>query len=69
MNLLFPVQGIGGNEDRGLANAPLAVSLIEALDTLYIANMTTEFERAREWVAQNLTFGNVVRHRYWSCCL
>ena len=60
LNTLFPVQGIGSNEQPGLGGEPLALSLVEALDTLYIANMTEEFNRGRAWVAQNLTFSNLV---------
>eukprot|EP00117_Sycon_ciliatum_P022556 scpid27618/ scgid19425/ Mannosyl-oligosaccharide 1,2-alpha-mannosidase IA; Man(9)-alpha-mannosidase; Mannosidase alpha class 1A member 1; Processing alpha-1,2-mannosidase IA len=58
MNHLDSVQGRGDNEDTSLANIPLGLSLVEALDTLYIANMTEEFRKGRAWVANNLSFAN-----------
>lgn len=60
MNHLDSVQGRGENEDASLANASLGLSLVEALDTLYIANMTAEFNGGRSWIASNLSFANVV---------
>ncbi|OQR86862.1 hypothetical protein THRCLA_10509 [Thraustotheca clavata] len=34
----------------------LSVSLVDALDTLYIMDMKDEFDKARDWVAYNLDF-------------
>ncbi|KAF0689154.1 Aste57867_19426 [Aphanomyces stellatus] len=34
----------------------LGVTLVDALDTLYIMGMTVEFQRARDWVASDLDF-------------
>jgi Glycosyl hydrolase family 47 len=36
---------------------------VDALDTLYIMGMKDEFDKAREWVANNLDMSTMVRIR------
>ena len=37
------------------------MSLVDSLDTLYIMGMKEEFEKAKEWVTNNLDMGSMVR--------
>ncbi|KAF0689152.1 Aste57867_19424 [Aphanomyces stellatus] len=40
----------------------LGVTLVDALDTLYIMDMKDEFQRARDWVAHELDFTHLGKH-------
>ena len=39
----------------------MGATIIDALDTLYIMGMKDEYNKARDWVAENLDFGKMVR--------
>ena len=41
---------------------PKFLSLVDSLDTLYIMGMKEEFEKAKEWVTNNLDMGSMVRN-------
>ncbi len=45
----------------------MGATVIDALDTLLIMNMTAEAARARDWVASNLNF-DVVKKKRRNCC-
>ena len=48
---LQPLSRGGKNSFGGLG-----ATIVDSLDTLWVLNMTTEFESAKQWVAQSLTF-------------
>ena len=62
--------GWGKNEVRPISlrghsasifgSASMGATIVDALDTLYIMDMKEEYEKAREWVAENLDFGKMV---------
>jgi hypothetical protein len=39
----------------------LGMTMLDALDTLWIMDMKTEFKEARDWLAENLDFEKVKR--------
>lgn len=39
-------------------------TLVDAMDTLYILGLHSEFEQGRNWIAANLTFDNVASIYY-----
>lgn len=40
-------------------NTKLGATIVDALDTLYIMNLTDEYKRARDWIVNNLSFRNL----------
>ena len=38
----------------------LGATIVDSLDTLYIMGLTTEFQEARDWVAQNFSINDIV---------
>ena len=54
MDELQPVSGKGNEKWGGMA-----VSLIDALDTLWIMNLKDEFYEARNWIKDNLSFDSI----------
>jgi len=53
MDEIKPVSKVGDNVWKGLAT-----TMVDALDTLWLMNMTEEFSQARDFVAQNLTYAD-----------
>ena len=51
MDELKPVSGRGDNNWAGLG-----MTIVDSLDTLWIMGLMDEFNRAKEWVAQSLSF-------------
>jgi mannosyl-oligosaccharide alpha-1,2-mannosidase len=51
MDELKPVSGHGDNNWAGLG-----MTIVDSLDTLWIMGLMDEFNRAKEWVAQSLSF-------------
>ena len=41
-------------------DSKIGATIIDALDTLYIAGFLEEFQRGRDWVVENLDFTRVV---------
>ena len=41
-------------------SSPMGATIVDALDTLYIMGMNDEFQHAKDWVAQNLDFSQMV---------
>jgi mannosyl-oligosaccharide alpha-1,2-mannosidase len=50
-----------GHSASIFGSANLGASIIDGMDTLYIMGMMDEFEKGRDWIAQNLNLENVVR--------
>lgn len=55
MDELMPQSKVGVNQFAGLG-----ASIIDSLDTLYIMGFKKQFEKARDWVAENLDFNKNV---------
>ena len=54
--------GKSGSDGQGMfGNSHLGASLVDALDTLYIAGFMDEYNKGRAWVKQNLDYNKVVR--------
>ena len=55
-NELDPVgkKGHKGNMPNGMG-----VTIVDSLDTLYIMGLDEEFNKAKDWVKDNLNMGNV----------
>ena len=63
--------GWGKNEVRPISlrghsasifgSTSMGATIVDSLDTLYIMGMKEEFEKAKEWVAENLDFNRMVR--------
>ncbi|CAD5113656.1 DgyrCDS2817 [Dimorphilus gyrociliatus] len=47
-----------GHSANIFGNTLLGVTIIDALDTLWLMGMKDEFNKGRNWVAENLDFGN-----------
>ena len=54
MDELQPISGKGNEKWGGMA-----VTLIDALDTLWIMNLKDEFYEARDWIEDNLSFDSI----------
>jgi len=50
-----------GHSASIFGSASMGATIIDALDTLYIMGMKDEYDKARDWVAENLDFGKMVR--------
>ena len=50
-----------GHSASIFGSASMGATIIDALDTLYIMGMKDEYVKARDWVAENLDFGKMVR--------
>lgn len=48
-----------GHSASIFGNTVLGVTIIDALDTLWLMGMKDEFNKGRDWVAKNLDFGNI----------
>ena len=48
-----------GNTGYGFGGTNMGVTIIDSLDTLYVMGMTDEFNKAKNWVANNLHFDSV----------
>lgn len=65
----YVAHGWGKNEVRPVSlrghtasifgNSPMGATIVDALDTLYIMGMMEEYEKARDWVAENLDFNKM----------
>ena len=54
-----------GSDSQGMfGNAHLGASLVDALDTLYIAGFMSEYEKGKKWVEAHLDYNIVVRY-FW----
>ena len=66
----YAKHGWGKNEVRPVSlrghtasifgSTSMGATVVDALDTLYIMGMKDEFEKAREWVVENLDFNRMV---------
>ncbi len=63
-NELKPVSQTG--QSGGIfGDTKIGATIIDALDTLYIMELNEEFQRGRDWVADELSFENLVSiHAY-----
>lgn len=50
---------------RGAFGGDLGVTIIDGLDTLYIMNLTEQYQEGRNWVAEHFTLENKVRDTLW----
>lgn len=48
-----------GHSASIFGSASMGATIVDALDTLYIMEMTDEYNKARDWVAENLDFGKM----------
>jgi mannosyl-oligosaccharide alpha-1,2-mannosidase len=46
---------------------PLAATIMDGLDTLYIMGMKDEFKQARDWVANELDLNSMVSDVFFFC--
>ena len=58
-NEVRPVS-LRGNTASIFGSALMGATIIDALDTLLIMDMKDEFDKARNWVAENLDFNRMV---------
>ena len=56
-----------GHSASIFGSASMGATIIDALDTLYIMGMKDEYDKARDWVAENLDFGKMVRFYNYKC--
>lgn len=59
-NELRPISKIGHSSSI-FGSGQTGASIVDALDTLYIMNLTDEFSDARKWVEVSLDLKNTVR--------
>ncbi len=60
-NQLKPISQIG--EDGGIfGDSKIGATIVDALDSLHIMELTTEYQKGRDWVEENLDFSIVVSH-------
>lgn len=57
-NELRPVS-CRGHDNSVFGTAPLAISIVESLGTLYVMGMMPEYRMGREWVATNLSMNSM----------
>ncbi|RWS25474.1 alpha 1:2 mannosidase precursor-like protein [Leptotrombidium deliense] len=57
-NELRPVSG-SGHTAKIYGNTMLGATIVDAMDTLLIMNMSSEYEKGREWIANELNLENV----------
>jgi len=49
-----------GHSASIFGSSNLGATIVDGMDTLYIMGMNDEFNKGREWIAQNLNLDNVV---------
>ena len=52
-----------GHSASIFGSASMGATIVDAMDTLYIMGMMEEFEKGREWIANNLDVGQMVRKK------
>ena len=62
-NEVRPVS-LRGHSASIFGSSSMGASIVDALDTLYIMGMSEEYQRARQWVEENLDVNKMVR-RLW----
>jgi hypothetical protein len=50
-----------GHSASIFGSASMGATIVDAMDTLYIMGMMEEFEKGREWIANHLDVGQMVR--------
>lgn len=50
-----------GHSASIFGSASMGASIVDAMDTLYIMGMMEEFEKGKEWIANHLDVGQMVR--------
>ena len=67
-NELKPVSQTG--QTGGVyGDSKIGATIIDALDTLYIAGCDDEFQLGRDWIAQNFDFNTVVSIAFLASCM
>ena len=62
-NEVRPVS-LRGHSASIFGSSSMGASIVDALDTLYIMGMSEEYQRARQWVEENLDVNKMVRRRH-----
>ena len=60
-NEVRPVS-LRGHSASIFGSSSMGASIVDALDTLYIMGMTEEYQRARQWVEENLDVNKMVKY-------
>ena len=48
-----------GINDRHGSRIPMGTSIVDSMSTLYIMGLDEEFQKGREWIAENFDFNRV----------
>ena len=67
-NELRPVSKRGHSASI-FGSSSMGATIVDGMDTLYIMGMDEEFDKAREWIAENLDLSQMVRTQLVSLCL
>jgi mannosyl-oligosaccharide alpha-1,2-mannosidase len=62
MDELMPLTQTGKNSFGGLG-----ATIVDALDTLWLMGLKSEFQRARDWVVNDLNFNMCAASWLWDC--